>query len=300
MGRKTSKPTEIEQLDAHIDDEQLAAGASAMSVLGRQSQQVSDQLGYELPYERERVFQEAQFFMTQSAEAMLEAGQRVILMKENEPHGTFLEMLDRLGLHERTAQKIMQATAKFWSPKLKSNAKAISHLGKTKLYELMLEDDDELIALTQGGTIAGLTLDEIDRMTSRELKEALREERAEHRATAEVLNETTSKYNKLKTKQARIAPPNEDDIAAQLRSETGAHALTAESYIRGSVRAGCVALQEHALENETNHDEVMAGIFAQLERAIVEVRSELGIKAIADGNPLPEWARDASVPLAEQ
>jgi replicative DNA helicase len=63
---------------------------------------------------------------------------------------------------------------------------------------LMAEDDASLIELAEGGTIAGLTLDDIEKMTSNELRAALRESRAEHKADADLLDETTKKYRQLK------------------------------------------------------------------------------------------------------
>ncbi len=51
----------------------------------------------------------------------------------------------------------------------------------------MVLDDEELDALADGGTVAGATLDDIDRMTSRELKAALREARETNAAQQQVL-----------------------------------------------------------------------------------------------------------------
>lgn len=98
----------------------------------------------------------------------------------------------------------MQAAVKFTGPK----ASALAHLGKTKLLELMSEDDDDLDALAEGGTLAGHTLDEIDRMSSRELREALRKERTE-------LQQTTEANDKLfADKDAKL-----NELARQLDRE---------------------------------------------------------------------------------
>ncbi|KAF3999039.1 DUF3102 domain-containing protein [Glaciimonas immobilis] len=299
MARKPTNTTVIEELEANIDTEQLNSDADAVAMLGKQTATVAKQLGYKLEYNRERVVQEARFFMSQSAEAMLDAGQRLILLKENEPHGIFTEIVEQqLGLNERAARRMMSAAVKFMNPALQSKRTTLSVLGKAKLYELMLEDDGDLMALAEGGTIAGLKLDALDRMSCRELKAALREERAEHKATNDVLDDTTKKYIKLDTKQARIAPPTQDDIGLQLRSESSKFSLEAEGLVRGSIRDGFKQLQTHALENDANHDEYMSGILAQLERCIVEVRGELGIKQVANGNQLPAWMHDADVSLS--
>ncbi len=136
---------------------------------------IIEQFGDGLPYERTRVVNEARFFASQSAEAMLQFGKRLILIKENEPYGEFLNILKSdLDIPERTAQRLMQAAFKYLSPKLSSNTPTLAHLGSSKLFELMVEDDDEIKALATGGTVANLTLDDVEKMTVRELRAALK------------------------------------------------------------------------------------------------------------------------------
>ncbi|MEN3257975.1 hypothetical protein AAH678_03965 [Sodalis endosymbiont of Spalangia cameroni] len=161
-------------------------------------QEVMARFGDGLPYERERIVHEARFYMAQSAEAMLEAGKRLIILKENEPHGEFMKIVEeQLGLQYRIARKMAQAALKYLSPMLESKVKSISHLGRTKLYELMLEDDDDLVALAEGGTIAGLTLDEVDRMSVRELKAALRKDEAALKRSQQLVAEKEKQLQQL-------------------------------------------------------------------------------------------------------
>jgi hypothetical protein len=50
---------------------------------------------------------------------MLEAGKRLILIKEHEPHGMFIQIVEeQLGLTQSTAQRMMQAALKFSHPAL--------------------------------------------------------------------------------------------------------------------------------------------------------------------------------------
>lgn len=157
-------------------------------------------------YDRARVIGEMRFYMAQSAEAMLQAGARLIQIKENEPHGAFIDIVEsQLGIEERTAQKMMQAAVKFMNPAI-ANPNALSGLGKTKLFELMTLDDDQLVELTEGGTVAGLKLEEIDRMSTRELKQALREAREEATAKDAVISDKDAKINELDTKLRRWKP----------------------------------------------------------------------------------------------
>jgi hypothetical protein len=144
-------------------------------------------------YNRDRVLNETRFFLGQSSQAMLEAGKRLILLKEHEPHGEWMQCLQQLNVEPRMAQRMMQASLKF-AP----NASAPTYLNKTKLFELMVLDDEEIHELDVGGTVAGLTLDEIDKMSTRELRAALRDLKAESRA------ELDAKSASLASRDARI------------------------------------------------------------------------------------------------
>ena len=78
----------------------------------------------------------------------------------------------------------------------------------------MTEDDEDLVELADGGTIAGMSLDDIDRMTSRELKAALREARETNAAQQRVLADKNEKIDSLSTrleKKSRIQPPKPDE-----------------------------------------------------------------------------------------
>ncbi len=88
---------------------------------------------------------------------------------------------------------MMQASTKYLSPALKPNVPTLAHLGKAKLFELMTEDDEELAELADGGTVAGLTLDDVDRMSVRELRRALREARETNAAQQRVLADKNEK-----------------------------------------------------------------------------------------------------------
>lgn len=56
-------------------------------------------------------------------------------------------------------------------------------LGKSKLLELLVEEDATLVGLADGEEVNGMTLDDVDRMTVRELRLALREAKTRRRKT---------------------------------------------------------------------------------------------------------------------
>lgn len=290
MARKITP--DVQQHD-DVDHGTLQDGIVSLSAVASNSVAVAQMMGYNLVYDCDRIVQEARFFMAQSAEAMLEAGKRLVMLKENEGHGKFLEIVEQqLGLQPRTAQLMMQAAIKYLgTPELAANANVFSHLGKSKLFELMTLDSDSLVELSEGGSIAGLTLDEVDRMSVRELKEALREARAEGKAKDDLLASRSATIDKLQTKQAKLAAPTHDEEIAQVRRETSDAAFGAEGIIRGTLRDGLTRLTNDQARSGLGHEEFCAGVLAQLERAIAELRGDLGIKATPDGDARPEWDR---------
>jgi len=193
MARKaTQKPAE--DTTATIDGETIAADVQVADAHHQHLATIDATYGDGLPYDPQRLINEARFYLQQSADAMLEAGKRLIVLKEHEQHGEFTHALEQIGIHPRAAQRMMQAAVKFSG----SNATLASHLDKSKLLELMIEEDDDLEALANGGTLAGLTLDEIDRMTRDELRKALRTARddaSQERETHEAL--LANKDNKI-------------------------------------------------------------------------------------------------------
>ena len=292
MGRTKSQPVEL------VEDAPLTDGLSvSLNAMSEHRLEIMQQFGDGLPYERDRIVHETRFYMAQSAEAMLEAGKRLVILKENEPHGDFIDIVEsQLSLSKRTAQVMMQASLKYLSPKLEPKAQALALLGKTKLFELMTEDDEDLVELADGGTIAGMSLDDIDRMTSRELKAALREARETNAAQQRVLADKIEKIDSLSTKlekKSRIQPPKPDEEVKKLRAEVTALAVEAESAIAVRLSSAFETLCAYCAENmiDTPRD-FMAGLVCQLESTARSLRSTFDLPDEPTGNAAPSWLTD--------
>ncbi|EFH3786455.1 DUF3102 domain-containing protein [Escherichia coli] len=292
MGRTKSQPVEL------VEDAPLTDGLSvSLNAMSEHRLEIMQQFGDGLPYERDRIVHETRFYMAQSAEAMLEAGKRLVILKENEPHGDFIDIVEsQLSLSKRTAQVMMQASFKYLSPKLEPKAQALALLGKTKLFELMTEDDEDLVELADGGTIAGMSLDDIDRMTSRELKAALREARETNAAQQRVLADKNEKIDSLSTKlekKSRIQPPKPDEEVKKLRAEVTALAVEAESAIAVRLSSAFETLCAYCAENmiDTPRD-FMAGLVCQLESTARSLRSTFDLPDEPTGNAAPSWLTD--------
>ncbi|EAS8533267.1 DUF3102 domain-containing protein [Salmonella enterica] len=282
MARKPTTLQVIDPIDGAVPDNLNVE----LNEIDQHRIAIMEQFGEGLPYERTRVIHEAKFYMSQSAEAMLEAGKRLVILKENEPHGDFTEIVtSQLGMAERTARLIMQAAMKYCSPQLDTKRQALAVLGKTKLFELMTEDDEELAELTEGGTVAGMTLDDIDRMTSRELRKALRESKEDLAASRKLNAEKSHEINELKETQFRTVDP--DGVIQKWIHDFGEEH---EKFLRTFISTVPFFFQK--LEDDYNsrgisHMGLMAGLLHDIEREIASVRAQFDIPELAE--PDTSW-----------
>lgn len=287
MGRTALQgvaPVELQPLDevALNTAQQLTASLSA---------EVSARFGDGLPYDRLRYLDKARYHMARSAEEALALGRCLIVMKENEPHGEWLDILEQLGLEPRLAQRMAQAALKFGGTnaptKLIEAAKA-----KTKLFELMVLDDEELQALNDGGSVAGLELDDIDRMTSRELRKALREAREDREAQSQVMASKNRALDEVRQElektRRQVQAMSADEQARALRQEVTALAFEAETDITGKLREGFAKLTEHAQESGQDHRLFQAGVVRHLETMLAAIRNEFDLPD-AGLDEAPAW-----------
>lgn len=167
------------------------------------------QYGDGLPYERLRYVDKCRYHMARSAEEALEVGRCLIVMKECEGHGNWLNVLEEVGVGADTAQRMMKVAVRF------SNTASTRHLvdaakSKTKLIELLVLDDEEMSALNDGESVRGLQLDDVERMSVSELRRALRQAREDKDAAvsgvqASVSASLAAKDKLIADKSKRIA-----------------------------------------------------------------------------------------------
>ncbi|HGE7398242.1 TPA: DUF3102 domain-containing protein [Yersinia enterocolitica] len=300
MGRTKSQSIEL------VEDVPLADGLNVnLNVMTERRLEIMQQYGDGSQYDYERLVQETKFYLSQSAESMLEAGRRLLIIKESEPHGKLMQTVEeRLGLNYNTAGKMMQAAAKYLSPQIASKSSALTNLGKTKLFELMTEDDEVLAELADGGTVAGMTLDDIDRMTSRELKAALREARETNSAQQRVLADKNEKIDALSTKlekKSRIQPPKPDEEVKKLRAEVTALSTEAESAITVRLFSAFETLCAYCAENQIDTPkDFMAGLVCELEYAARSLRSTFDLPDTPTGNAAPAWLTEPEPEINRQ
>ncbi|WP_373389016.1 DUF3102 domain-containing protein [Pseudomonas alcaligenes] len=288
MARRAQAGTELAP-DAPLDGEVLQQSQNAM---GEHLQEVMATFGDGLPYDRLRYIDNTRKHMARSAEEALHAGRCLLVMKEAEPHGEWMHILGELSLEPRLAQRMMQAALKFGGieppTKLIEAAKS-----KSKLFELMVLDDEDLQALNDGGTVAGLELDDIDRMPVSTLRKALREAKEDLRAKDQVLSAKAARVNDLETSMEKlrhqVQAMTPDQHAKALRQEVVALAFEAEADITGKLREGFAKLQEHGEAHGADHTSFKASLVAHLERMLKAIKSEFHLPEVEAGDGIQNF-----------
>ena len=149
----------------------------------------------------------------QAKSALTALGRQLILIKNHEPHGNFMSAVEDLGLDIRFANRLMAGAR--WNVQ---DSERIEKLGKSKFLELTILDDKEAEALADGKEIEGIgTLDDIAKMSVKELRSALRAEKKkredEKEAQEEAISQKEKKLNELEQELRYRQPPTKEDIA---------------------------------------------------------------------------------------
>ncbi|MCK0915069.1 DUF3102 domain-containing protein [Acinetobacter pittii] len=196
----------------HSQDLAVSAHAHNVGMLAAQ-------LGYEGSLALGALEDEVRFYQQRTVESCMEIGKRLLLIKEQTPHGEFNKRIEILNFTPRMAQKFMSAVLKF--SKTNSNSLLQKAGNQTKLLELVMLDDDEIELLDQGGSIGDVNLDSIETMSVRELKKALREAKADNDAKDQILQKKDQKINELDEKVTKANSP----IQIKKRAETEEQAI---------------------------------------------------------------------------
>ncbi|ECR3286699.1 DUF3102 domain-containing protein [Salmonella enterica] len=288
MARKPTTFQVIDPIDGAVPDNL----SIELNEITQHRMEIMELFGEGLPYERTRIVHEARFYMAQSAEAMLEAGKRLVILKENEPHGEFINILEsELNIESRVARRMMQASLKFLGLEGEAPKRStLSVLGKGKLYELMVLDDEELDSLADGGTIAGSTLDDIDRMSVRELRKALRESKEDLAASRQLNNEKSQEINELKETKFRTVDPD-STIQKLIQDFSEAHEKSLRTFI-GALPDFFQRLEDDYNARGVSHMGLMAGLLHDIEREIASVRAQFDIPEL--NAPDTSWMNGSS------
>lgn len=274
MGRKPTPSTSTEPV-ALVDEAAVAEGHGALTELAtieREHEaavrQLALKVGYELPAgctDPDLIQRDIAANMRRSVEACLEVGRGLAVLKEACEHGQFIPRLNALGIEASIAQRFMQAAIKF------SNAATSQHFTKaigtqSKLFELLVLDDEQVDELQQTGQTGSIALDDVASMSVKELRDALRKERETRKSEKDKL-ESSHKAD-LQAKDRLMAGVRErankaEEKLAQLEArgipaDERLNELTGDIHTLGKKADDALILVERILEAI---DQVVTDIF---------------------------------------
>lgn len=303
MARKeTPAPASKEPviLDAVIAGD--ISAANQLALITRETETrvraVAQQLGYQLPADAtdpDLIQRDIAANMRRSVEACLQVGMGLRVLKEACEHGSFIARLDALGIDRKVAAKFMQSAAKF------SNVATSRHLlqaagSQSKLFEMLVLDDEQIEELELTGQTGELSLDDVATMSVKELRAAVREARAEKAAVDKVLSDKNTANDKLRAQLKRIATIPPDDALADLQREATAHMNDALGAVRGGLRAALIALNNHG--DERGQQAVfMAGLVGQVAAELATLREEFNLPDVSNAadvvlaGEVAQWAK---------
>lgn len=280
--------------------EAMAELAVANTEADHKARAVAKQLGYTLPADctdPDILQRDIAANLHRSVESCLEAGKGLAVLKEACGHGNFMARLDALGIENSIACRFMKAASKF------SNLATSQDLPKTignqgKLFELLILDDDQVTELAETGETAGITLDDIECMTVRELRTALRDARDDAKAKEEVLSKKSDIINKLQTErtkaQQRIARETPDETIAALRQDATVITNEVLGMVRGNFRHALQTVSE-----ESDEHLFLAGLVGEVAVTLAMLREEFNLPDVSDARELEliretaKWAPNA-------
>ncbi|WP_312563064.1 hypothetical protein [Diaphorobacter sp.] len=106
-----------------------------------------------------------------TAREAIEAGKNLCLLKESAAHGEFAQRCEARGISRSSAARYMALARRFHGA---PGDLLTAAGGFGKLAELIALDDDEIESLGRGEEVRGLSLSALERMTVRQVREAVR------------------------------------------------------------------------------------------------------------------------------
>ena len=294
-GRKALPPAE--QVGADHVSTTPADEAQDINTLHEHEQQLVEQFGDGLPWHPDHYEAAIRSELRRGCEAFLRAGSYLIVARECAQHGEWEGMLERLGIGRDQAWRMMETARRV---RALPNVARAQHLieaagSQSKLIALLSLPEEEFSELAETGATGDLELDDIATMTRDELRAAIRDARADLAAKDEVHGKLQQRLDKAETNNAKLkrqlAKATPDEVTEELRKHLEAEVLqlsvsiVSQDASTPSLRTRVAALVEHAEQAGQDHSVYLAGVFAQLERHLHQVREEFMIPRAVAGDP---------------
>jgi hypothetical protein len=235
---------------------------------------LAQQLGYDGALTVGALEDGIRFYQQRTAEACMELGKRLVLLKEASLHGEFKPRLELLGIEYTAATRFMAVATKF--SKVATSQLLKMAASQAKVIELLVLDDEEIAELADEGTVRGMAADDIANMGVRELRANLREARADKEASDKLMTEKNAKIDKLSRHIKKATP---DQVLLEIQKEATAHMNDALGCVRGQIRASFQAILN---QSEDDHSVFMAGLLGQLQADVNALREEFNLPDVSN------------------
>lgn len=291
---RTPKKTEVIDLeDKNIDTAKVGGALALMrteatgaelTITQRDTtvRAVAQTLGYQLPADAtdpDLIQRDIAANMRRSVEACLEVGKGLAVLKAACEHGQFAVRLDVLGIDKYVASRFIQSASKF--SKLPSNATLKAIGNQTKLFEMLVLDDEEIAELELTGQTGELNLDDVATMSVKELRAALREMKAEKEASEQLMEAKNKTIDKLQREVKRFEklPPDEKLLA--LQKDVADAMNDARGAVLGRMRQAVIALVNFG-DDRHAHDVFLAGLVGQVQAELAQLRAEFDLPDVSN------------------
>ena len=216
---------------------------------------------------------------------VFELGAYLLLLKEGCQHGDFVLTLEEVGINHHSAKKYMAMTRRFANG---STSTHLEKLGFSKMAELLPLDDDQVDDLVDEGQTGELSLDDVARMSVKQLRAAVRKERAEAAKQKSQVDRLTAVNTELH-EEARLVKrlPANEALAKTKKEAVGLQSETL-GLVRGGLRQALLKLNE--MGGDASHTAFMASLLGAVYVELDALRDEFGLP-LATVDTTPEWER---------
>lgn len=285
----TATPTDLpEILPAELT--RIENTQTALTLEARQHEAavraVAQSMGYQLPADctdPDMIQRDISANMRRSVEACLQVCMGLRVLKEACQHGEFVARLEVLCIEHTVAKRFMQAASRFPKGATSHLLKAAS--SQSKLFEMLVLDDEQVEELELTGQTGDLSLDDVATMSVKELRKAIREERLEKAATQDLLDKKNKRIDTLEAERKKLsrAPANEQHKA--LKAEASGVATEARALIFGPLT------QAVALLTGQHSDALFAAaLVGELQRELTRLRDEYQLPDVSSAQELQQAA----------
>lgn len=236
-----------------------------------QTQALAEQLKYTGSIHPEALIEGIKGNKQSVNQQLFQMGARLALLKEQTPHGEFEQKCKQLGLERTLVNRTINAAVRL------SNVAVTQHLdklNKTQIFELLVLEDEEIQQLSEDGSVRGIELDEIDRMSCSELRKRLRDAKADSEAKDELLAKNAQNLQKLQKENIKakntkhLKEPTPDEALKSFKTEVSARFIDTASRIESDLVPAIEQLFEYGEEHQID---VTSWMYEQVKNIEVQL-----------------------------